>query len=100
MVKKDNPFKNLLKPIKLGPVELKHRMVLAPMNGHDGEATEQTIAYYAARAKGGAAMVITGAIMGTKLASQFVWGRNLYCFNPGHVVGLKMLTDRIHYFGS
>jgi 2,4-dienoyl-CoA reductase-like NADH-dependent reductase (Old Yellow Enzyme family) len=104
MAKKDNPFKNLLKPIMIGPVELKHRMVLAPMNdtlsGHNGEATEQMISYYAARAKGGAALVITGAIMGTKLASQFVWGRNLYCFHPGHVQGLKLLTDRIHYFGS
>jgi len=104
MAKKENPFKNLLKPIKIGPVELKHRMVLAPMNetlsGHDGQVTEQLIAYYAARAKGGASMIITGAIMGTELASRYVWGRNLYCFHQGHVVGLKMLTDHIHYFGS
>jgi 2,4-dienoyl-CoA reductase-like NADH-dependent reductase (Old Yellow Enzyme family) len=48
----------------------------------------------------GAAMVITGAVMGTKLASEFVWGRNLYCFHQGHQQGLSLLTDRIHYFGS
>jgi 2-enoate reductase len=102
--KKQNPFKNLLSPIKIGPLELKHRMVLAPMNdtlsGHNGEATEQLVAYYAARAKGGAALVITGAIMGTKLASQFVWGRNMQCWHMGHVQGLQLLTERIHYFGS
>jgi 2,4-dienoyl-CoA reductase-like NADH-dependent reductase (Old Yellow Enzyme family) len=79
-------------------------MALAPMNetlsGDNGQATMQTIAYFAARAKGGAAMLVTGAIMGTQLASRFVWGRNLYCFHQGHVIGLKMLTDHIHYFGS
>lgn len=104
MAKKENPFKNLLSPIKIGPIELKHRMVMAPMNetlsGHDGQVTEQMLAYYAARAKGGVAMIITGAIMGTRLASRYVWGRNLHCFHPGHIQGLKMLTDRIHYFGA
>lgn len=97
-------LKHLTKPIKIGPFELKNRMVLSPMNettsGVNGEATEQCIAYYGARAKGGAAMVITGAVMGTKLASEFVWGRNLYCFHQGHQQGLSLLTDRIHYFGS
>ena len=97
-------LKNLTAPLKIGRFELKNRMVLAPMNettsGINGEATEQCIAYYGARAKGGAAMVITGAIMGTKLASEFIWGRNLHCFHPGHQQGLSLLNDRIHYFGS
>jgi 2,4-dienoyl-CoA reductase-like NADH-dependent reductase (Old Yellow Enzyme family) len=97
-------FKNLLSPIKIGPVELKNRMIMAPMNetlsnGH-GLATEQAISYFGARAKGGAALVSTGAVMGTELASKFVWGRNLYCFNEGHLQGLNLLTDRIHYFGA
>jgi 2,4-dienoyl-CoA reductase-like NADH-dependent reductase (Old Yellow Enzyme family) len=97
-------FEHILSPIKIGPVELKHRIALAPMNetmsGHSGEATEQMLAYFAARAKGGAALVSTGAIMGTRLASEFVWGRNLYCYHQGHLQGLGMLTDRIHYFGA
>jgi len=97
-------IEHLSKSIKIGPIELKNRMVLAPMNetmsGVNGEATEQMLSYFAARAKGGAALVSTGAIMGTRLGSEFVWGRNLYCFHPGHIQGLGMLTDRIHYFGS
>lgn len=99
-----NTFKNLLSPIKIGPVELKNRIVLAPMNetmsGVNGESTEQMLSYFAARAKGGAALVSTGAVMGTRLASEFVWGRNLYCFHPGHLQGLGMLAERIHYFGA
>jgi 2,4-dienoyl-CoA reductase-like NADH-dependent reductase (Old Yellow Enzyme family) len=50
----EKKFENILSPIKIGPVELKNRIVMAPMNeamsGHNGEATEQMIAYFAARA--------------------------------------------------
>jgi 2,4-dienoyl-CoA reductase-like NADH-dependent reductase (Old Yellow Enzyme family) len=97
-------FPHLLSPVQIGPIEIKNRIALAPMNetmsGVDGEATEQMLSYFAARAKGGAGLVSTGAIMGTRLASEFVWGRNLYCFHQGHLQGLGMLTDRIHYFGA
>ena len=86
-----NQFKNIFNPITIGPVELKNRIVLAPMNeimsGVNGEVTQQEIAYYAARAKGGVSLVITGAIMGTRLGSEFVWGRNMHCFHPGHLQG-------------
>ncbi len=97
-------FKHILSPIKIGPIELKNRIALAPMNetmsGVNGESTEQMLSYFAARAKGGAGLVSTGAVMGTRMASEFVWGRNLYLFHPGHLQGLGMLTERIHYFGS
>ena len=50
-------LKTLTSPIKVGYLELKNRMWLAPMNdtlsGHNGEMTEQCLSYYAARAKGG-----------------------------------------------
>jgi 2,4-dienoyl-CoA reductase-like NADH-dependent reductase (Old Yellow Enzyme family) len=97
-------FAHLLSPIKIGPVELKNRIALAPMNetlsDGAGRASEQMVSYFAARAKGGTGLITTGAIMGTELSSHFVWGRNLHCFNPGHIHGLTLLTDRVHYFGS
>lgn len=97
-------FPNLLSPIKVGPLELKNRIALSPMNetlsDGNGRTTEQLIAYFAARAKGGTALLVTGAVMGTRLAAQFVWGRNLYCYDPGHLQGLNLLTDRVHYFGA
>ena len=102
--KEAEKFEHLLSPINIGPVELKNRIAMAPMNetlsDGGGRATEQGISYFGARAKGGAAVVSTGAVMGTELASKFVWGRNLDCFNEGHLQGLSMLTDRIHYFGA
>ncbi|MBF0550029.1 MAG: NADH:flavin oxidoreductase [Deltaproteobacteria bacterium] len=100
----ENQFKNLLSPIKIGPFELKNRIALSPMNetmaGLNGECTMQEVAYYGTRAKGGTALITTGAIMGTRLAAKFVWGRNMHCFNPGHLQGLGMLTTHIHYFGG
>jgi 2,4-dienoyl-CoA reductase-like NADH-dependent reductase (Old Yellow Enzyme family) len=97
-------FPALLSPIKIGPLQLKNRIAMAPMNetmsDGDGRVTEQLISYFAARAKGGTGLIVTGAVMATRLASEFVWGRNLNCYNPGHLQGLSLLTDRIHYFGS
>ena len=97
-------FEHLLSPIKIGPFEMKNRIALAPMNetlsGVNGEVTEELCAYHAARAAGGTGMCTTGAIMGTEMASHFVWQRNVNCFHPGHIRGLAKLVDHMHYFGT
>jgi 2,4-dienoyl-CoA reductase-like NADH-dependent reductase (Old Yellow Enzyme family) len=97
-------FQHLLSPIRVGNIQLKNRIALSPMNetlsDGNGRATEQMISYFAARAKGGAGLLVTGAVMATRLAAQFVWGRNLACYDVGHLQGLTQLTDRVHYFGS
>lgn len=97
-------LKTITSPLQVASLELKNRMWLAPMNetlsGVNGEMTEQCVSYFAARAKGGAAVVSTGAVMGTEMCSKYVWGRNLACFHAGHIQGLHLLTERIHYFGS
>ncbi len=102
--KEKSAFKHLLSPTKIGPIDLKNRIVLAPMNevmsGMDGAVTEQLMSYFAARAKGGCSLLTVGAIMGTKMASNYVWGRNLQLWRPGHMQGLDMLVQRIHYFGA
>ena len=102
--KKKSTFKHLLSPIKIGPIELKNSIAVAPMNetmsGVNGEMTDQCLAYFAARAKGGFGLVTTGAIMGTRLGAEFVFQRNLHCFHLGHLQGLGMLVEHIHYFGG
>ncbi len=54
---------------------------MAPMNdtfsGHDGQATEQMLSYFAARAKGGVAVTSTGAILGTRAVAKYQWSRNM-----------------------
>ncbi len=97
-------FKHILSKIKIGPIELKNRIVMAPMNEAlcqaNGEVGEPYIAYFGARAKGGTGLITTGAIMGTRLAGEFPAGRNPHLYHQGHMHGLGDLTDRVHYFGS
>jgi 2,4-dienoyl-CoA reductase-like NADH-dependent reductase (Old Yellow Enzyme family)/thioredoxin reductase len=54
----------LLQPGQIGSLHLKNRIALAPMGenfgGLDGHATEKTQAYYEARARGGAGLVVLG----------------------------------------
>ena len=47
----------LSRPIKIGRMELKNRMVMAPMGVTVGNLSPTSVAYFAARAEGGAAMV-------------------------------------------
>src|SRR4030042_4585921 len=97
-------FENLLSPFKIGHVELKNRIAVAPMqtymSGPSGEITEQCLAYIGARAKGGAGMVISGGFLGKKLAGQFPVGRTMVLYHPGHQLGPALYAERVHYFGA
>ncbi|HQJ08423.1 MAG TPA: NADH:flavin oxidoreductase [Deltaproteobacteria bacterium] len=97
-------FQNLLSPVKIGDVELKNRIAVAPMQdymtGPNGEITEQGLSYIAARAKGGAGLVISGVILGTRLASQFPMTRSMVLYHQGHQLGFCRYAERIHYFGA
>ena len=49
-------FENMFSPIQIGPMVVKNRFVVPPMGNNfantDGTWSEQSIAYYAERAKG------------------------------------------------
>lgn len=55
-------FNRLFQPGNIGRMELKNRIIMAPMVtvafGPEGELTERTAAYYAARARGGVGFII------------------------------------------
>ncbi len=59
-----NPFAPLLEPGRIGTLELRNRIVMAPMGSNfaeaDGHCGERIQAYYEARAKGGAGLLIMG----------------------------------------
>ena len=57
----------LFEPIKIGKLEIKNRIAMAPMAnlGHvtpNGSLTKRAIDYYVERAKGGTGLIITGAV--------------------------------------
>ena len=56
-------YKMLFSPMKIGNVEIKNRIVMAPMlmgfGQFNGNATEKMMNYYEERAKGGTGLIIT-----------------------------------------
>ena len=98
-------YKNLFKPIKIGSVEVKNRVVLGPMALNDafppGFPSEQTKAFYAARAKGGVGLIILGGTFSTKLG----WDTNTFpgayrMDNGDSFASMSELVERVHAFGA
>jgi len=66
-------YENLFEPIKIGPMEVKNRMCLAPMNhqgDRNGHPTLQTKSFYNSRAMGGYGLIFAGAILTNREAYQ------------------------------
>jgi len=89
-------------PIQVGPLRLKHRMIMGPMqvrmSSVNGEVTQQMIDYYGARARGGAAAVIIEATM---VDSRYGWPVPTICIDsPIYQPGLSRLVEAIHRNGA
>ena len=54
-------FEKMFSPIQIGPMEVKNRFVVPPMGNNfantDGTMSDQSVAYYGARAKGGFGLI-------------------------------------------
>ena len=93
----------LFEPVKIGTLELKNRIVMAPINSHLGTelggVSERLIDYYVERAKGGVSMIISDAMCidwpvgkaGTSPLRIDEWK---------YVDGLHDLTEAVHHYGT
>ena len=95
-------FQFLSKPIQIGSLRLKHRMVMGPMWTRyctvEGEVTDQMIDHYAARAKGGAAMII---IESTAVDRRYGWHEaTLRLDGPELQPRFHRLVETIHMNGA
>ena len=61
-----SPYSHLLSPGRIAAIELRNRIVLAPMGsflgGEDGHITERHKRFYEARARGGAGLITTEVV--------------------------------------
>ena len=95
-------FGYLLAPGRLGPLELRNRVVLPAMDMNlcdEGAITDGEVAHYTARAAGGTAMVITGSgavAFPVGAASHHQPGLSEDRFIPG----LARLADAVHAEGA
>src|SRR4051812_16877002 len=83
---------------RIGALKLKNRVVMAPMGTNysttDGISTERDKQYYAERARGGVAMIMTEAMVVTAEARPH--HNSLCCYHDRFIPGLASIVDAIH----
>lgn len=96
-------YPHLFSPGHIGGMELRNRIVMAAMGTNfaaaDGHCTERLIAYYEARAQGGAGLLVleTSAALWPSGASM----PNTVAFSDDRFIpGLRELTSRVHRHGA
>lgn len=99
-------FPALASPFKIGSVTLKNRFCMAPMGGTviyepDGSYTHEAIEYYVTRAKGGFALLFTGA-MGTDASVEpyEALGTTITKNPAAFKVRAAELNDRVRAYGA
>jgi 2,4-dienoyl-CoA reductase-like NADH-dependent reductase (Old Yellow Enzyme family) len=97
----------LRQPGMIGALRLKNRVVMAPMGTNysttDGLSTARDLAYYAERARGGVAMIMTEAMVVTEHARPH--HNSLCVYHDRFIPGLASLVEAIkahdcHVFGQ
>lgn len=96
-------FRELFKAGKIGTMDVRNRIVMAPMETHYaseyGGVTNRHKAYYEARAKGGVGMIIVEAISIDSPVGNTVLG-NLALDDDAHIQGMSELTRVIQGYGA
>jgi mycofactocin system FadH/OYE family oxidoreductase 2 len=93
-------YRYLFTPLRVGPLTLRNRIVFsAHLTNYatDGLPTPQHAAYYAARAAGGAGMIITEEH--STHPTDWPYEKLIHGFRPGVVAGYRRLTRAVHAFG-
>ncbi|KAJ7903446.1 NADH:flavin oxidoreductase/NADH oxidase [Mycena olivaceomarginata] len=92
----------LFQPIKVGDIELKHRVVLAPSTRfratEDGTPTPQMIEYYAQRAHAPGTLLIAEPAFIAQKAGGFIHVPGIY--SAEQIAAWKQITDAVHAKGS
>jgi N-ethylmaleimide reductase len=91
---------DLFDPARLGPLELKNRIVMAPLTrsrvGEDGVPGPMNAQYYAQRASAG--LIVTEATNISPQGRGYAWTPGV--FNDAQVAGWRGVTDAVHAAGG
>src|SRR3954447_2038798 len=98
-----NTFSHLLAPGRIGSLDLRNRIFMCPMGdelcNHDGTISANQAAYFEARARGGAALLLVGSVSVAYPRSSFS-ERQVAASHDRFLPGLIELTDRAHRHGA
>lgn len=100
-------YSRLFEPVKIGRIELKNRICMAPMLAmglcsQEGGFSRQAIDYFGERAKGGAGLIITGAVkVENDIEKLLMPVFPCITWNPRHFVQTASeLTEAVHAYGA
>lgn len=91
----------LFSPLRIGPLTVRNRIVFSAHltnYAHDGLPTEQHAEYYAARAAGGAGLIITEEH--TTHEADRPYEKLIRGFDPAAVDGYRRITEAVHAHGT
>ena len=96
----DSPYPHLFAPLDLGQVTLKNRVLMGSMHtGLEETGDWQRVAeFYAARARGGVGLMVTGGIAPNPEGAVFPGAAGL--FAPQDIANHRGMTDRVHDAGG
>jgi len=93
-------YPTLLSPLDLGHVTLKNRVLMGSMHtGLEERGDWNRVAeFYAARARGGVALMVTGGMAPNREGGVFPGAAGL--FSPQDIANHRIVTDRVHDAGG
>jgi len=94
-------FRYLFEPLKLGPVTIPNRIVFSAHLTNFAEGglpTDQHVAYYEARARGGAGLIITEEH--SVHPTDWPYEKMIHAFKPEVVDGYRRITRAVHTHGT
>ena len=93
------PARKLLEPIKVGPIELKNRVMFPPLTTgyeeRDGSIGPRSLAFYERLAKGGVAYIVIGDVAPVMTASP-----TPKLANDAQIASFEALADVVHRHGA
>lgn len=93
---------NLFSPLKIGTMELKNKIAMAPMTlgfeSQDGTVCEKLIDFWEARAKGGAGLIIVDVV--TVDNSVPYLGNTIGLGRDETIPSFRKFVDRMHQYGT
>jgi 2,4-dienoyl-CoA reductase (NADPH2) len=99
----ESTFERLLAPGRIGTLELRNRIIMCPMGDSlcepDGTISANQAAYFEARARGGAALLLVGS-MGIAYPRASFDERQVGVSDDRFLDGLMDLTERVHSHGG
>jgi len=103
----EHNFRMLFKPIRIGKVEIKNRIAMAPMaigglGGSDGTLTARAIDYYLERARGGVGLIIAGVAKVENEIERIIIDGMVPRMLITHKImsSLAELAELVHHYGS